>query len=531
MKRCFGYVRVSTQKQGEGVSLEAQRDAILAYASKHSLAVIRWFEELETAARTGRPEFSAMVRALRAKKADGVIIHKIDRSARNIADWAKVGELSDEGIDIHFVTETLDFRSRGGRLTADIQAVIAADYIRNLREETVKGMRGRLKQGLWPWKAPPGYLDAGRGQLKIIDPIVAPFVRRLFELYATGAYSLFSLGKHVAHQAKLPELSRLIQPSMLSYLLSNPFYCGILLLRGTGERFPGHHEPLISVELFQEVQAVRNGRTSHKVHRHSFSFPGLFKCGTCGRVMVGERQKGHNYYRCHTRGCDTKSVREERLDEAIRRTLGNSALSVGDESKIIEHFAEVMQGDRTRELRQSAEVRLNIAQTRLSRLTDLYLDGRVLGETYDQKRGALVEDIARVRQQQVDLDRMSFSKADLAEFIGLVRCLSAHYDMCPQFERLQLAKIASSNCVVRGKYVVVEPSEWLRAVTDPTPLPSWLPNSIHSSNAVTAAENVLRILRSPETQQLREILKPANDKRKQRPRDADGRFHRASYLA
>ena len=79
MKPCFGYIRVSTQKQGEGVSLEAQKDAITAFASRNDLTVIRWFEEKETAAKSGRPVFNQMMRLLREGKAKGLIMHKIDR--------------------------------------------------------------------------------------------------------------------------------------------------------------------------------------------------------------------------------------------------------------------------------------------------------------------------------------------------------------------------------------------------------------------------------------------------------------------
>ena len=142
MKSCFGYIRVSTQKQGEGVSLEAQKDAIQAFASHHNLTIAKWFEEKETAAKSGRPIFNQMLKLLQRNAADGLVIHKIDRSARNLKDWAAISDLSDAGVDVYFATESLDFRSRGGRLTADIQAVIAADYIRNLREETKKGING-----------------------------------------------------------------------------------------------------------------------------------------------------------------------------------------------------------------------------------------------------------------------------------------------------------------------------------------------------------------------------------------------------
>jgi len=159
MKTCFAYVRVSTVKQGDGVSLEAQREAIEYYARRHNLKISNWFEEKETAAKSGHPIFNRMLKQLRQGKARGLIMHKIDRSARNFADWAKIGDLADAGIEIFFATESLDFHSRGGRLTADIQAVIAADYIRNLKEETRKGIRGRLKQGLYPFPAPLGYVN------------------------------------------------------------------------------------------------------------------------------------------------------------------------------------------------------------------------------------------------------------------------------------------------------------------------------------------------------------------------------------
>ena len=157
MNQYLAYVRVSTARQGErGVSLQEQRDAILRYAERNRLEISRWFEERETAAKRGRPVFNEMLYLLRKGKAQGVLIHKIDRSARNMKDWAELGELIDRGTEIHFVNESLDLASRGGRLSADIQAVVAADYIRNLREESRKGFYGRIKQGLFPLPAPMG---------------------------------------------------------------------------------------------------------------------------------------------------------------------------------------------------------------------------------------------------------------------------------------------------------------------------------------------------------------------------------------
>ena len=224
MKQCFGYVRVSTQKQGEGVSLEAQKDAILAFAARTDIEITRWFEEKETAAKSGRPVFGNMISLLRRNKADGVVLHKPDRAARNFADWAKIGDLADSGIDVFFASETLDFRSRGGRLSADIQAVIAADYIRNLKEEIRKGQSGQLTRGLYPFAAPLGYQNNGAGRHKTIDPVKGPLVRNVFELYASGEYSMRTLLIEMERMGLRTHAGTKVPKASLEAMLRNPFY-------------------------------------------------------------------------------------------------------------------------------------------------------------------------------------------------------------------------------------------------------------------------------------------------------------------
>src|ERR1700688_4095150 len=106
MQTFFGYVHVSTAKQGEhGVSLDEQKAAIERYVQSRGMKLARWFAEQETAANRGRPVFGQMLKLLRLGKASGVIIHKIDRSARSLKDWADLGELIDSGIEVHFANE------------------------------------------------------------------------------------------------------------------------------------------------------------------------------------------------------------------------------------------------------------------------------------------------------------------------------------------------------------------------------------------------------------------------------------------
>jgi DNA invertase Pin-like site-specific DNA recombinase len=229
MKGYIGYIRVSTVKQGtKGVSLQEQRDAILRYAERSQLPITVWLEEMETAAKQGRPVFNQALKLLRNGNAQGIILHKLDRGARNLRDWAAIGELSDQGVEIHFVSEGLDLKSRGGRLSADIQAVVAADYIRNLREETRKGFYGRLKQGLYPLRAPLGYVDQGKGQPKTIDPLMGPMVRKAFELYGSARFSLDTLGGELYRLGLRNRNGARVTRNGLSTLLNNSFYFGLM---------------------------------------------------------------------------------------------------------------------------------------------------------------------------------------------------------------------------------------------------------------------------------------------------------------
>ena len=187
MRSYCAYIRVSTVKQGEqGSSLQEQKDAITHFAARNGITIAAWFEERETAAKVGRREFTRMLAALKKGKYAGVIFHKIDRSARNLKDWSAIQDLSEQGVDVRFSQEAVNLGSNEGRLTGDFLAVIASHYIRNLREEVKKGLRGRLKQGIYPLGAPIGYLNQGGGKPKTPDPERAPLVKEAFELYGTG---------------------------------------------------------------------------------------------------------------------------------------------------------------------------------------------------------------------------------------------------------------------------------------------------------------------------------------------------------
>ena len=501
MKTCFGYVRVSTAKQGEGVSLEAQKEAIEAFATSRDIVISEWFEEKETAAKRGRPIFNQMMQELRRGRADGVVIHKIDRSARNFADWAKIGDLADAGIDVHFATETLDFRSRGGRLTADIQAVIAADYIRNLRDETIKGLRGRLKQGLYPFKSPLGYLDNGRGKPKTIDPIHGPTVQKLFKLYATGDYSLWGLRQKAKEIGLTNFGGKPLSKTSIEKILRNPFYAGVIRVNVTGETYPGVHEALISVALFETVTAVREGRNHKKTTKHHHRYRGLFRCAFCSGAMISELQKGRVYLRCHTPACPAKTIREDDLEQQFARFLASYDLDPSQartfRAKAIKWINE-RYDDNTVEQAALAMAKL---EGRLRRLEDKLIDDVIDRELYARKR----EEILLQQQQQKELmakrDKKVELIAKLDRFLELGKTLSVTYQNAKPVGKRGLVTFTASNRSVEEKKLRLQPSPWLQAIAD-VQKTDWCDPSRASSRTFAALEDMLNKLEEEDFEKL-----------------------------
>ena len=460
-KRYFGYIRVSTAKQGEkGVSLREQQNAIQQYAQRFGLDLAQWFEERESAAKQGRPIFAQMMRQLGQGKAHGVIIHKIDRSARNLKDWADLGELIDAGVEVHFANESLDLNTRGGRLSADIQAVVASDYIRNLREEARKGFYGRLKQGLYPLPAPLGYLDRGKGKVKEIDPVMAPIVAKAFELYASQQYSLHRLLAEVNRLGFHNRKGTPISLTGLSTILNNPFYMGLVRVRRTGESFPGAHRPLVSKSLFDRVQMILEGKTVDRQVRHNFTYRRLVRCAGCGRSLIGELQKGHVYYRCQTRECPTKTIREEVIDNAI--TMMMAVLELDEEE--LAYVREWMDGARLHQdsLReeelQHAKLRLDALRSRLNRLTDAFIDGMVEKSLFEERKAALVAEEQEIRERIHDLEAGNGpALRNLEEFLELIKHAPFLYETATPDEKRVLLRSLLSNLRLIGKNVSVEP--------------------------------------------------------------------------
>ncbi len=380
---------------------------------------------------------------------------------------AELNDLVDRGLEVHFAHDALDLTSRGGRLSADIQAVVAADFIRNLREETRKGFYGRLKQGIYPLAAPIGYLDTGKGKPKVLDPAKAPLVRQAFELYATGEYNFERLGDEIFKSGLRGKKGNRVSKNGLSTMLNNPFYVGLIHVRKTNERFQGAHASLLSKLLYDRVQAVLRGQRLGVPWKHDFAFRRTIRCAVCGRHLIGERQKDrYVYYRCH--GSSHASVSEAAIDRTIQESLKLLTLTDGDVEDIRELVAEDNELWFKAEKDLEAALALSIGKVdeRMARLTDALIDGLIDKDVFNERKARALEDRVGLAEALAH-KRSPAAFADyVLENVELANTAYLRYQTGDLYARRELLEKTLSNFRAQGKSLVFTLDPALQGIVD-----------------------------------------------------------------
>ena len=460
MRTYFAYIRVSTVKQGEkGTSLTEQMGAILAYAQKHGLNVSEFFEEQQTAAKLGRATFRKMLNRLKKGGAHGLIMHKVDRGARNLADWAELAALMDIGVDVHFAHEALDLSSRGGRLSADIQAVVAADFIRNLRDEVKKGLYGRIKQGIYPFAAPVGYQNNGKAQLKTIDPVQGPLVRQAFELYASGRFGLHGLKAEMTKRGLRNQSNRPFFTGSLGKMLRNPFYYGVMEIKG--QVYQGKHQPLVSKALYDACRDRAAGRLVSATRvwgGKEYRYRSLVTCKGCGSRMTAEMQGRYTYYRCRSGNCQGVCINEEYITAELNLALSYLPMPPLLESFLIEAFrqAENEHHGTTQSIRAELQLQLAQIEARDGRLTDSMIDGVIDRTAYETRRNVLLSERASVTERLQNLQINNQIDKATEKFTEVVKAFQNMAQFQNEAKIREIRKLASPKIAISGKSVEIQ---------------------------------------------------------------------------
>lgn len=315
-------MRVSSDEQVKGTSLENQDELCRAYCQNKGIEVLEIFREEGASAKTAqRAEFLRAIEYCRKNKGkvDAFVVYKVDRFARNTEDHFYVRKmLIDYGVTLHSVTEPI------GNNPAEkfIETVLAgsAEFDNAVRtQRCVDGMSARINQGISPFKPPLGYecQFARRKGYKKNEPDkpdekIFPIIQKGLKEFSKGIYTQaevlglfdkFGLSKTRGIKTR---------PQLVSRIFSNylKFYAGIIVNPWTHEEIKGLHQPMITEEEYFRIRMILAGKTVRaKKQKFNPIFPlrGTVKCGYCGRPLTGSCSRGrsakYSYYHCYNKEC------------------------------------------------------------------------------------------------------------------------------------------------------------------------------------------------------------------------------------
>jgi DNA invertase Pin-like site-specific DNA recombinase len=455
---CVIYARVSSKDQErEGFSIPAQLELLRAYAGAHGYAIAQEFIDIETAKAAGRAGFSQMIAFLKKHPScRTILVEKTDRLYRNFKDYVTIDEL---GIDLHFVKENVilskDSRSHE-KFMHGIKVLMAKNYIDNLSEEVRKGLHQKAREGMWPTVAPLGYLNGiGDGGKKTIvpDPALAPAVRRLFEQYATGTYSLKDIARLARADGLVYRKSKGTVPtSTVHKILRKRAYSGDFDYNGV--LYHGTYEPLITRELWQQVQDVLDGRHAKrpKKRTHDFAFSGLITCGHCGCAMVGEIKKArYVYYHCtgYKGKCPEPYTREEVLEKKFTDLLKGISFSEEVLTWVTAALRESHKDQK--QFHEEAIAKLQREHRRLQdRIDSMYMDkvdGRIDNEFFDGKAAEFRSEQSRI-MRDIEMHQVA-NRSYIEEGIKLLELAhkaQALFESQPAMEKRKLLDCVLSSC-------------------------------------------------------------------------------------
>ncbi|MBY0110240.1 MAG: recombinase family protein [Candidatus Babeliaceae bacterium] len=323
MEKAVIYARVSSKDQeNEGFSIPAQVKFLHEYGSKNGFRIVKEFIDAETAKKIGRKQFNLMLNFIEENKIQHILVEKTDRLLRNMSDYILIKRLTSTAkTSVHLAKENAILgknATANEKLIFGIRSVMAESYLDNLSEEVKKGMQEKAAQGTYPSIAPYGYLNARVDGKKVIviDPDTSPLIKRMFELYATGSYSLLSLRKRMLFAGMIYKNGKALYTSKIETILKNVFYMGDFVWKG--QRYEnGSHEPIVSKELFHKVQTILRNPHKSKSRKGLFPYTNLIKCGICGCALTAEiKKEKYVYYRCsgYKGNCKQTYLKQEVLE-------------------------------------------------------------------------------------------------------------------------------------------------------------------------------------------------------------------------
>ncbi|MCP3775220.1 recombinase family protein [Paenibacillus sp. MZ04-78.2] len=320
------YVRVSSERQTKGYSIDGQLKELRAYAAEHQLSIYREYVDDGYSGKSidGRPAMLELLADAKQGRFQTVITWKLNRLARNLVDQLKTMEVfKQHNIGCVSLTEQIETNTAQGNLTVQMLGAIAQLEREQIAQNTRLGMQKRSQRGAWnSGNNVLGYEWVTGADVEPhvrIVPHEARLVQMIFEQYRSGQ-GFKAITNQLNAAGYTTKRNKPFSTTTVRGVLTNINYIGQIQYTAH-EKFTGAssdrskrvvqgtHEPIINMELWSEVRALLNQRSrppTKQINRH-YPLAGLLKCPVCGSSMVPAHTKAvrkdgcvhmNHYYVC-----------------------------------------------------------------------------------------------------------------------------------------------------------------------------------------------------------------------------------------
>ncbi len=319
-KTFIEYLRVSTEMQVDGYSLDGQHNRILRFGEREEMVCVGKYQDAGKSGKSieGRPDFKKMLADIEnGLQVDYVLVYKLSRFGRNAADILNsLAVLQSYGVELICVEEGIDSSQTSGKLLISVLSAVAEIERENILEQTMNGRKEKARQGEWNG-GPPPYGYSLKDNKLYIEKNEAEIVRLIYQKYVDENIGYVGIAKYLNYQNvdKNPRKSNQTKAwsgHFIQIILDNPIYCGKIAfgrrvrqkVKGTKNEYKtvwaddyiiceGKQEAIVEQELWDRVQEKRK-RTGFKFasrigRDRVHLLTGLLRCPKCGGSMYCNR--------------------------------------------------------------------------------------------------------------------------------------------------------------------------------------------------------------------------------------------------
>lgn len=438
--KCAIYARVSTEEQAtEGFSIPAQKERLESFASSQGWHIHDFYvDDGYSAKNLERPQIQRMMNDIKANKFDVVVVYKLDRMVRSVADLHHLLKLFDQNkVMFKSATEMFDTTSAMGRFFITLVGAMAEWERQNIGERVKFGTQQMVEQGIRPGSPRPyGYKNED-GKLTLVED-EAKWIRFIFDKYVTSGAQTIAI--ELNQMGVKNKNNDLWHASSIRYILDNPLYAGLLRYdyRGTsgGKRVFNDDativelkqegfQPIITREQFELTQNFLKERATNQVRSTThYPFSTIVRCVECGNKYVGRteiRQPGNRPYRsysCQGRRkygiCNAPSFSEDAMNEAFIKGLEYT----------LDQPDEIASSNDTNPV--DLERSLIKLQNKKERAKELYIEGDISKTRYQELMNEYKNEELKIQSVVDEVDQF-VSSEEIKQFLSDLK--DAWYDM------------------------------------------------------------------------------------------------------